>query len=190
MTHNQIEYAEHLENVRHNKESETELGRHNQATEKAEIERNRISDYSARETARSNRENERIRDTSNAINAVSAQGQYLRGLASLESARESSRHNIASELESQRHNVEMEANAMDQVSVARQNARTSQLRAINDYEISQRQLDNERKRLEVQQQGQIINAATDVGGIVTSVINSMIRTGGNSNGKITRQIGF
>lgn len=80
MTHNQIAYAAHLENQRHNVTSETETERQNRVF--------------LTETNRHNLATEAISAESNVINARHVDNQYTLGSRNLD---ENIRHNIASE---------------------------------------------------------------------------------------------
>lgn len=132
MTHNQIAYQAHLENVRHNKTGETETERQNRV-------------FSA-ETNRHNLVTEGIAQESNAINSRHVDNQFTLGTANLA---ENKRHNIANEgigyLQAQAAITQAGA-SMANVDVNRLNALTNQVNAgINAQraKTAQEQVENQ-----------------------------------------------
>lgn len=109
MTHNQIDYQNLKETMRHNKELEAqgaqtlaETARHNlafeQETNRSNLVNEAIKSASQEESARSNRANEELKHESNVLNYSA----NIKGIA------ENSRHNRAYEAETKRSNQKRE----------------------------------------------------------------------------------
>lgn len=123
MTQNQIRYQEHLETVRHNRETENEAARSNLARER---ETHYFNAASLSETSRHNTQQEAIQRQANAINAVH--------LTTMDA--ESQRHNQMVEGETSAHNENMEALQYSQNQYNKKKAHAEAYKALWDARVN------------------------------------------------------